>query len=188
MILMSMKTVSLILFGFSQTPSGQEVSSSRKDNGIFVLSLSSSLQSGSYTCHLPTSTPASTCLTPGSPLNHPVPYYLDERDVRLSILEARQGELLEVNRNQTNEIQALQSDNTNLTAENQRLNQTLHNCQNGKHERVCKKLCAEIAPSLVSSMSLSACLYVSPRPTPPPPFSWCISQPVCVTFSLSVHL
>ena len=159
------------------------MSSSRDDNGTFVLSLSSSLQSGNYTCHLPTSAPASLCLAPGSPLTLPAPYHLDERDVRLLLLEARQGELISeildltartselemettnqsrVIQEQTDEINNLQSDNVNLTTQVHRLNQEVDQLQNRKYFCVViLSVCLSVWLSVCLSVCLSLCLCLS---------------------------
>ncbi|XP_070179014.1 uncharacterized protein [Littorina saxatilis] len=75
-----------------KTPSGEVRKSSDQDNGTFVLSVSSPDQGGNYSCHLPASSPAARCLTATSPLNAAAQLYVDNKDVRLSFLEARQRE------------------------------------------------------------------------------------------------
>ncbi|KAK7090119.1 uncharacterized protein [Littorina saxatilis] len=71
------------------TPSGEEKNSSYVDKGTFVLSVSSSVQGGNYSCHLPPSAPAARCLTATSPLKAAAQLYVDENDVRLTLLEAQ---------------------------------------------------------------------------------------------------
>nr|QBA18374.1 VIgL family fibrinogen-related protein 3 isoform 2 [Littorina littorea] len=68
-------------------PSGEVRNSSHEDNGTFVLSVSSPVQGGNYSCHLPPSAPAARCLTDTSPLNAAAQLYMDDKDVRLSLLE-----------------------------------------------------------------------------------------------------
>ncbi|KAK7090667.1 hypothetical protein V1264_010429 [Littorina saxatilis] len=109
---------------FWKTPSGRLRDSSYEDNGTFVLSLPSPVQTGNYSCHLPPST--ARFLSATSPLNAAAQLYVDDKDVRLSFLEARQGELEQVIEdqenlleNQTNLLQrqALQISQQNVTIE-----------------------------------------------------------------------
>ncbi|KAK7090758.1 hypothetical protein V1264_010516 [Littorina saxatilis] len=88
-----------------KTPSGEVWNSSYQDNGTFVLSLSSPVQGGNYSCQLPPSAPAVRCLDATSPLNAAAQLYVDDKDVRLSFLEARQRELEQVNKDQANLLQ-----------------------------------------------------------------------------------
>nr|QBA18377.1 VIgL family fibrinogen-related protein 2 isoform 1 [Littorina littorea] len=73
------------------TPSGEVRNSSFQDNGTFVLSVSSPVQGGNYSCQLH---PSARCLTATSPLNAAAQLYVDDKDVRLSFLEARQKEIV----------------------------------------------------------------------------------------------
>ncbi|XP_070173732.1 fibrinogen C domain-containing protein 1-like [Littorina saxatilis] len=100
-----------------QTPSGEVWNSSYQDNGTFVLSLSSPVQGGNYSCQLPPSAPAVRCLDATSPLNSAAQLYVDDKDVRLSFLEARQRELEQVNEDQANLLQhqAMQISQQNRT-------------------------------------------------------------------------
>nr|QBA18369.1 VIgL family SRCR-related protein [Littorina littorea] len=68
-------------------PSGEVRNSSHEDNGTFVLSVSSPVQGGNYSCHLPPSAPAARCLTDTSPLTAAARLYVDDKDVRLYLLE-----------------------------------------------------------------------------------------------------
>ncbi|KAK7090940.1 hypothetical protein V1264_010674 [Littorina saxatilis] len=88
------------------TPSGEVRNSSSEDNGTFVLSVSS-VNKGNYSCQLTPSSPAARCLTATSPLTAAAQLYVDDKDVRLSSLEARQRELEQVNKNQANLLQHL---------------------------------------------------------------------------------
>ncbi|KAK7090708.1 hypothetical protein V1264_010470 [Littorina saxatilis] len=85
-----------------KTPSGRLRDSSYEDNGTFVLSLSSPVQGGNYSCHLPPSAPAARCLTATSPLKAAAHLYVD---VRLLYLEARLKELEQANEYQENLLQ-----------------------------------------------------------------------------------
>ncbi|XP_070173474.1 uncharacterized protein [Littorina saxatilis] len=85
-----------------KTPSGRLRDSSYEDNGTFVLSLSSPVQGGNYSCHLPPSAPAARCLTATSPLKAAAHLYVD---VRLLYLEARLRELEQANEYQENLLQ-----------------------------------------------------------------------------------
>ncbi|XP_070173036.1 fibrinogen C domain-containing protein 1-like [Littorina saxatilis] len=100
-----------------KTPSGEVRNSSYQDNGTFVLSLSSPVQGGNYSCQLPPSAPAARCLTATSPLNAAAQLYLDDKDARLSFLGARQRELEQVNEDQANLLQhqAMQISQQNRT-------------------------------------------------------------------------
>ncbi|XP_070173037.1 fibrinogen C domain-containing protein 1-like [Littorina saxatilis] len=100
-----------------KTPSGEVWNSSYQDNGTFVLSLSSPVQGGNYSCQLPPSAPAARCLTATSPLNAAAQLYLDDKDARLSFLGARQRELEQVNEDQANLLQhqAMQISQQNRT-------------------------------------------------------------------------
>ncbi|KAK7090650.1 hypothetical protein V1264_010415 [Littorina saxatilis] len=88
-----------------KTPSGEVRNSSYRDNGTFVLSLSSPVQGGSYSCHLPPSAPAARCLTATSLRKAAAQLYVDNKDVRLSFLEARQREIEQVNKDQNGTIE-----------------------------------------------------------------------------------
>ena len=81
---------------FHQTPTGQELSSTREDNGTFVLSLSvtGEDQTGSYSCDLVQSLPAVRCLPPDSALLRPALITVDDTDIRLLQLEARQRDIM----------------------------------------------------------------------------------------------
>ncbi|XP_070188966.1 probable basic-leucine zipper transcription factor Q [Littorina saxatilis] len=85
-----------------KTPSGEVRKSSYQDNDTFVLSLSSPVQGGNYSCHLSPFAPAARCLTATSPLKAPAHLYVD---VRLLYLEARQRELEQANEYQENLLQ-----------------------------------------------------------------------------------
>ncbi|KAK7090637.1 hypothetical protein V1264_010405 [Littorina saxatilis] len=88
-----------------KTPSGEVRNSSYRDNGTFVLSLSSPVQGGSYSCHLPPSAPAARCLTATSLRKAAAQLYVGNKDVRLSFLEARQREIEQVNKDQNGIIE-----------------------------------------------------------------------------------
>ncbi|XP_070172931.1 uncharacterized protein [Littorina saxatilis] len=88
-----------------KTPSGEVRKSSYRDNGTFVLSLSSPVQGGSYSCHLPPSAPAARCLTATSLRKAAAQLYVGNKDVRLSFLEARQREIEQVNKDQNGTIE-----------------------------------------------------------------------------------
>ncbi|XP_070173733.1 tenascin-R-like, partial [Littorina saxatilis] len=95
-----------------KTPSGEVRNSSYRDNGTFVLSLSSPVQGGNYSCHLPPSAPAARCLTATSPLNAAAQLYVGDKDVRLSFLEAHQKEIEQVNKDQNGIIEDMMQVNT----------------------------------------------------------------------------
>nr|QBA18370.1 VIgL family fibrinogen-related protein 3 isoform 6 [Littorina littorea] len=88
-------------------PSGEVRNSSHEDNGTFVLSVSSPVQGGNYSCHLPPSAPAARCLTDTSPLNAAAQLYVDDKDVRLSLLEllVHFDKTVRVNSDQANLLQ-----------------------------------------------------------------------------------
>ncbi|KAK7090390.1 tenascin-R-like [Littorina saxatilis] len=71
------------------TPSGEVRNSSYQDKGSFVLSLSSPVQGGNYSCHLSPSAPAARCLTATSTLKAAAQLYVHDNDVRLLLLEAQ---------------------------------------------------------------------------------------------------
>nr|QBA18399.1 VIgL family C1q-related protein 1 isoform 1 [Littorina littorea] len=73
-----------------KTPNGQTLSSSYFHKGHFHLLLSNPVKGGNYTCSLPSLSPATRCLPPGSALLNAVTVYVDEMSARLSIIEARQ--------------------------------------------------------------------------------------------------
>ncbi|KAK7099359.1 uncharacterized protein [Littorina saxatilis] len=88
-------------------PSGEVRNSSHEDNGTFVLSVSSPVQGGNYSCHLPPSAPAARCLTATSPLTAATQLYVDDKDVRLSLLEllVHFDKMVRVNSDQANLLQ-----------------------------------------------------------------------------------
>ncbi|XP_070200533.1 uncharacterized protein [Littorina saxatilis] len=85
-------------------PSGEVRNSSHEDNGTFVLSVSSPIKGGNYSCHLPSSAPAARCLTATSPLTAAAQLYVDDKDVRLSLLEllVHFDKMVRVNSDQSN--------------------------------------------------------------------------------------
>ncbi|KAK7090111.1 uncharacterized protein [Littorina saxatilis] len=72
-----------------KTPNGETLSSSYFHKGNFHLLLSNPVKGGNYTCSLPSLSPATRCLPPGSALRNDT-IYVDEMAARLSIMEARQ--------------------------------------------------------------------------------------------------
>ncbi|XP_070173619.1 tenascin-R-like [Littorina saxatilis] len=104
-----------------KTPSGEVRKSSYQDNGTFVLSLSSPVQGGIYSCQLAPSAPAVRCLNANSPLLAAAQLNVDDKDTRLSLLEARLIEAEQVNKDQNGAMEELtETDNDVLrrTAEN----------------------------------------------------------------------
>ncbi|KAK7090634.1 hypothetical protein V1264_010403 [Littorina saxatilis] len=112
-----------------KTPSGEVRKSSYRDNGTFVLSLSSPVQGGSYSCHLPPSAPAARCLTATSLRKAAAQLYVGNKDVRLSFLEARQREIEQVNKDQNGTIEDMMQVNKDqamqLQEQGLHLNQTI---------------------------------------------------------------
>ncbi|KAK7095312.1 fibrinogen C domain-containing protein 1-like [Littorina saxatilis] len=100
-----------------KTPSGEVKTSSYQDNGTFVLSVSSPVHGGNYFCRLPLSAPAASCLTATSLLNASAQLYVDDKDVMLSLLDARQREQEQAIEDQANllEHQAMQISQQNET-------------------------------------------------------------------------
>ncbi|KAK7093113.1 uncharacterized protein [Littorina saxatilis] len=87
------------------TPSGEVRSSSYENNGTFVLPVSSPFQEGNYSCRLSPSAPAGRCLAATSPLKGAGHLYVNDKDFRLTLLEALLqetiGELQETNTRQS---------------------------------------------------------------------------------------
>ncbi|XP_070173740.1 uncharacterized protein [Littorina saxatilis] len=102
-----------------KTPSGEVRNSSYRDNDTFVLSVSSPVQGGNYSCRLPPSAPAVRCLTATSPLNAAAQLYVDDKDAILLFCEARQRELEQEKKDQANllEHQVMQISQQNGTIE-----------------------------------------------------------------------
>ncbi|XP_070174061.1 uncharacterized protein [Littorina saxatilis] len=73
-----------------KTPNGETLSSSYFHKGNFHLLLSNPVKGGNYTCSLPSLSPATRCLPPGSVLRDDVTVYVDEVAARFSIMEAHQ--------------------------------------------------------------------------------------------------
>nr|QBA18397.1 VIgL family C1q-related protein 1 isoform 3 [Littorina littorea] len=73
-----------------KTPNGQTLSSSYFHKGHFHLLLSNPVKGGNYTCSLPSLSPATRCLPPGSALRDDVTVDVDEVGARFSVIEARQ--------------------------------------------------------------------------------------------------
>ncbi|XP_070184639.1 uncharacterized protein [Littorina saxatilis] len=114
------------------TPSGEVRNSSYQDNGTFVLSVSSPVQGGNYSCQLAPSAPAAHCLPATSPLNAAAQLYVDDMDVRLSLLEARQRELISLHQDLKDDFfKQLTAELTNLTSQmsglNEKMDYFLHN-------------------------------------------------------------
>ncbi|XP_070188975.1 uncharacterized protein [Littorina saxatilis] len=76
-----------------KTPGGETLSSSYFHKGDFHLLLSNPVKGGNYTCSLPSLSPATGCLPPGSALLDDVTVDVDELAARISIIEARQTQM-----------------------------------------------------------------------------------------------
>nr|KAG5688906.1 hypothetical protein BaRGS_009747 [Batillaria attramentaria] len=97
------------------TPSGRK-SSSKYQDGRFYLQLQNPEEGGEYSCILPSTDPATSCLPDGSPLEAAI--VVDEIQVRLTLLEAENNDLKAENTDMKAAVKDLKAENTDLKAEN----------------------------------------------------------------------
>ncbi|KAK7101881.1 uncharacterized protein [Littorina saxatilis] len=98
------------------TPTGTEMASSNYENGSFHLLLDTPVKGGNYSCRLPPRSPSTLCLPGNDSLLEEAAVEVDAVNARLTLLEAKEQELREQNRN--------------LTAENHRLKDDILTLQN----------------------------------------------------------
>nr|KAG5708205.1 hypothetical protein BaRGS_021139 [Batillaria attramentaria] len=97
------------------TPTGRQ-SSSKYQDGRFYLQLPNPVEGGEYSCILPSTDPATSCLPDGSPLEAAL--VVDEIKIRLTLLEAENTERKAAVKDLKAENTDLKAENTDLKAEN----------------------------------------------------------------------
>ncbi|KAK7471458.1 hypothetical protein BaRGS_00035894, partial [Batillaria attramentaria] len=93
-----------------QTPSGDTKSTSY-DHGQFYLQLPNPVEGGNYTCALPSTYAATSCLPAGSPLSREAALLVDETKARLTLLEAENTDLKTLVKSLGNRAEALAKEN-----------------------------------------------------------------------------
>nr|KAG5689868.1 hypothetical protein BaRGS_002379 [Batillaria attramentaria] len=96
-----------------ETPSGRQ-SSSKYQDGRFYLQLPNPVEGGEYSCILPSTDPATSCLPDGSLLEAAL--VVDEMQVRLTLLEAENKDLKAENTDMKAAVKDLKAENTDMNA------------------------------------------------------------------------
>nr|KAG5689857.1 hypothetical protein BaRGS_002368 [Batillaria attramentaria] len=96
-----------------ETPSGRQ-SSSKYQDGRFYLQLPNPVEGGEYSCILPSTDPATSCLPDGSLLEAAL--VVDEMQVRLTLLEAENKDLKAKNTDMKAAVKDLKAENTDMIA------------------------------------------------------------------------
>nr|KAG5688908.1 hypothetical protein BaRGS_009749 [Batillaria attramentaria] len=98
---------------FFQTPYGRK-SSSKYQDGRFYLQLPNPVEGGEYSCILPSTDPATSCLPDGSLLEAAI--VVDEIQVRLTLLEAENKALKAENTDMKAAVKDIKAENTDMKA------------------------------------------------------------------------
>lgn len=134
-------------FFFLQSPSGSVHTDVNYQDGYFLLPLQA-VETGNYTCSLTGNSPARRCLASNSTLLRETTVYVDDENVKWTVMEANQREFIEKEERLRQENEALKSQVQNLT-------QRLHQLQGAIDIENTRRL-----SPLTVSMNHSACMKV----------------------------
>nr|KAG5688904.1 hypothetical protein BaRGS_009745 [Batillaria attramentaria] len=122
---------------FFQTPSGRQ-SSSKYQDGRFYLQLPNPVEGGEYSCILPSTDPATSCLPDGSLLEAAL--VVDEIKARLTLLEAENTDLKAENKDLKTLVNSLDTKSETLVDGLRNETKSLESSMNQKTDALERKL------------------------------------------------